>query len=229
MKTLTKIFNVFGMLALLASCSTKYNITGTSIQALNDGATVYLRYTSNGVDCTLDSCQLVHGNFKMSGNIDSTMLVMLDMDYFQVPVVIEEGDIAISSNNQTIKITGTELNDRLYAFLSSRDSLLMVITGLPEKESQMILDGFDHDEILKQLGTEEAQLRHDIDRLETDFITANFENVLGISWFLRLCNTAYEQHGYATTTPQIDEIYGLAPETFRNNPEVVKYMKLCNE
>lgn len=227
----THLFRKAGILvyvaavALITSCANKYNITGSSLLDLNDGTVVFLRYNDSGIDKTLDSCKLVHGNFKMSGNVDSTMVAMLDMEHFQVPVVLEEGEIAISSNNQTIMITGTELNDRMYAFLSSRDSLLMLLAELPNRESQMVFDGYDHDDILRQLGEEEVVIRRDIDKLETSFITANFDNVLGVSWFVRLCESAYEAHGYATTTPQIDEIYGLAPESFRNHPEVQKCMR----
>lgn len=217
------------VLALLTSCASKYNITGTSMQVLNDGTMVFLRYNENGIDKTLDSCKLVHGNFTMSGKVDSAMVVLLDMEHFQVPVVLEEGEIVISSNNQTVKITGTDLNDRMYAFLSSRDSLLMLLSELPQRESQMIFDGYDHNDILRMLGEEELTLRRDIDKLETQFITANFDNVLGLSWFLRLCNATQQAHGYATTTPQIDEIYGLAPESFRSHPEVEKYMNLCKD
>lgn len=213
------------VIAFMTSCANKYSITGTSLQVLNDGTMVFLRYNDNGIDKTLDSCKLVHGSFKMSGNLDSTMVVMLDMEHFQVPVVLEEGNIDISSNNHTVQITGTDLNDRMYAFLSSRDSLLTLLSELPNRESRMIFDGYDHDHILRVLGEEEVAIRRDIDKLETNFITSNFDNVLGVSWFVRLCESAYEAHGYATTTPQIDEIYGLAPESFRNHPEVQKCMK----
>ena len=92
----------------------------------------------------------------------------------------------------------------------------------------MILDGYDHDEILRELGEEEGGLRMAIDKLETDFVTENFDNVLGLTYFLVLCDNAYNQFGFPTTTPQIDEIYGRAPESFRQNKNVMEYMNLCN-
>lgn len=91
----------------------------------------------------------------------------------------------------------------------------------------MILEGYDHDEILRQLGEEEADIRMAIDKVETQFVTSNYENVLGVTYFLVLCNNAYNQFGFATTTPQIDEIYGRAPDSFRQNKKVVEYMNKC--
>ena len=92
----------------------------------------------------------------------------------------------------------------------------------------MILDGYDYDEIMCVLGEEEGELRMAIDRLETKFVIDNFDNVLGVTYFLVLCDNAYNQYGYPTTTPQIEEIYSQAPESFRTNKDVVGYMSLCD-
>jgi hypothetical protein len=48
-----------------------------------------------------------------------------------------------------------------------------------------------------------------------------------LTYFLVLCDNAYNQFGYPTTTPQIDEIYGRAPEEFKQNKDVKQYMSLC--
>ena len=93
----------------------------------------------------------------------------------------------------------------------------------------MILAGYDHDEILRNLGEAEGTLRMAIDKLETDFVTSNYDNVLGLTYFLVLCDNAYQQFGYPTTTPQIEEIYSRAPEDFRQHKDVVEYMNLCEE
>lgn len=212
---------------LVSSCADKYNIIGTSMQSIYDGKMVYLSHLVNGKDTSVDSCEIVHGQFSMSGGIDSVMCVTLDMGDFHLPIVLEGGEIKVSSANQSIKVEGTPLNDRLYAFLTSRDSLIMLLTELPRRESQMILEGYEHDDILRILGEEEADLRLSMDRLETDFIVSNFDNVLGVSWFMELCNATYQRFGYPNTTPQIDDIYSRAPEDFRNNPDVREYMKLC--
>lgn len=229
MKSVLSAVSLLAVAALTAtSCSDKYNITGTSLQSVYDGKMVYLSRTDDGKGTSVDSCELIHGQFKMSGNLDSVMCVTLDLGDFHLPIVLEGGgDIRVSTHNQTIKVEGTPLNDRLYRFLSSRDSLISMLAELPQRESSMILDGYDHDLILHQLGEEEGALRMAMDKLETEFVVDNFDNVLGVSWFMELCNDAYQRMGYPNTTPQIDEIYGRAPESFRQNEHIQNYMNMC--
>ncbi len=211
------------------SCSDKYTIVGTQMHSVFDGKMVYLSSLFDGKETSIDSCEIIHGQFTMSGPLDSVMCVTLDMGDFHLPMVLESGEIHVSSENQTVKVEGTELNETLYKFLAKRDSLIMILTDLPRRESQMILEGYDHDYILHTLGEAEADVRMAMDRLETKFIVDNFDNVLGVSWFMEICNETYQRFGYANTTPQIDEIYGLAPESFKENEHVMKYMKQCEE
>ena len=78
------------------------------------------------------------------------------------------------------------------------------------------------------LGEEEGELRLEIDKMETKFVIDNFDNVLGVTYFLVLCDNAYNQFGYPTTTPQIEEIYSQAPEAFKLHKDVRSYMALCD-
>lgn len=226
-----KIINLLSLVALavvmLTSCAETYSITGTSLQSIFDGDMVYLRPIDN--DKSVDSCKILHGKFAMSGPVDSVMCVRLFIgnNIDNIPIVLEQGDIRVSTQNASIKVEGTPLNDKFYSFMTVRDSLNYLLLELPHKESKMILEGYDHDEILRQLGEEEADIRMAIDKVETDFVTSNYENVLGVTYFLVLCNNAYNQFGFATTTPQIDEIYGRAPDSFRQNKKVVEYMNKC--
>lgn len=228
-KTLNFLF-FLGLLTLM-SCSTSYNIMGTSLQSIYDGDMVYLHPIGSDDDVPMDSCKIVHGTFSMSGPVDSVMCVRM---YFgnsgdNIPIVLEEGVIKVVDQTNLMKVSGTPLNDKFFAFMTERDSLLTLLQDLPRKESKMILDGYDHDEILRQLGEEEALLRMAIDKLETKFVTENYDNVLGLTYFLVLCDNAHNQFGFPTTTPQIDEIYSRAPEDFKQNKDVVEYMRLCEE
>ena len=232
MKGISNLTVIAGMvLTILASCSSSYNITGTSLQSIYDGDIVYLRPLGMEDDKPVDSCKILHGGFKMSGAIDSVMCVRMFFGQSgdNIPIILEEGNIRVSALPNAMKVEGTPLNDKFYLFMTERDSLMFLLEELPRKESAMILDGYDHDEILRMLGEEEGELRMAVDKLETEFIMANYENVLGITYFLVLCDNAYNQFGYATTTPQIDEIYSRAPEKFKKNPQVEEYMKLCVE
>lgn len=215
---------------LMTACSNNYNISCTSIQSFYDGDMVYLRTMDANASNAVDSCKIVHGAFSMSGPVDSVMCVRM---YFgkngdNIPVILEQGDIKVIDLNNSMKVEGTPLNDKFYAFMSKRDSLMYLLRELPRKESTMILDGCDYDDILCQLGEEEASLRMSIDKLETRFVMDNFDNVLGLTYFMVLCDNAASQYGFPTTTPQIDEIYSHAPDAFKANKDVKHYMSLCD-
>ena len=53
-------------------------------------------------------------------------------------------------------------------------------------------------------------------------LVERISDVEGVKW-VRL------HYGYPTTTPQIEEIYGSAPEEFKGHPRIVEYMKLVDE
>jgi len=229
MKQILSVITKAVLMVTVVGCSTNYNITGTSLQSIYDGDMVFLRPLDAEDGKAVDSCKILHGSFAMNGPVDSVMCVRMFFGNSgdNIPIILEEGNIKVIALNNAMKVEGTPLNDKFYAFMTERDSLMFLLQELPRKESSMILDGYDHDEILRQLGEEEGTLRQAIDHLETDFITSNYDNVLGITYFLVLCDNAYNQFGYPTTTPQIDEIYGRAPESFRNNKDVKEYMRLC--
>jgi hypothetical protein len=89
----------------------------------------------------------------------------------------------------------------------------------------MIMDGMDHDEILRQLNRESAQLSAENDRLVTRFITTNYNNVLGPGIFMIMTSS----FKYPILNPQIDEILSQATPYFRNHPYVKEYVKAANE
>lgn len=213
--------------ALVVACSAQYSVVGRSTQSVLDGRMAYIRPTGS-TTAAIDSCEVLHGKFAMSGRLDSAQVVQLFLGAdVSVPIVLEEGEVSIDIGNASIVISGTPLNDRLYAFLTTRDSLSLLRAELPRVESSMILEGYDEDYILEYLGNEEMKYVRAIDQVETEFIKDNYDNILGITWFLQLCSQAYRTFGYPTTTPQIDELYLQAPETFRSHPDVVAYMKAC--
>ena len=60
---------------LLASCGgVKYNVSGTSSLPELDGKKLYLRVVDANNDnelVSIDSCEVVHGQFSFSGTVDS--------------------------------------------------------------------------------------------------------------------------------------------------------------
>ncbi len=229
-QTITLILAASTM-ALIQSCAEKYVIEGTTSQFIQDGTVAYLKQydvdpSQRDVNFkSIDSCEILHGKFDMTGVVDSVMMVRLYMGDDNFPMVLEPGTVIISIANNVVKIEGTPLNDKLYAFLSKRDSLKIIYDDLPNRESRMYLDGYDQEEIMRELGDESLRLQAEVDRLETQFIKDNYSNPLGIIWFLRLCYEAQQFYGFPTTTPQIDEIYIQAPESFKKNRLVANYMR----
>lgn len=217
------------VLSVLCSCADKYSINGLSSGYITDGTMAYIRNldeTDNfGV---IDSCEIIHGQFHMDGIIDSVMCVTLNMGSDMFPIVLESGIININISNNNVKIDGTPLNDSLYYFLTRRDSLKILFDDLSRQESSMYLDGYSQEEIMKTLTTETQRLERALDKLETNFILANSNNTLGVMWFLRLCYDARDWYGFATTTPQIDEIYSKAPKSFKKNKMIQEYMRQVN-
>jgi len=228
-KIYTSLSAAFLLALSLSSCSDSYTVSGTSLQTVIESNTAYLEYNKGSEVIKVDSCEVVHGKFSMTGTVDSVMCVMLNLGVCQLPVVLEKGDIKVKLQNSLMKVEGTPLNDKLYVFLNSRDSLTMQLAELPHRESEMILSGVEHDEILRQLGEDEAELRVALDKLETKFITDNFDNILGVTWFMQLCDIEYSKYGRPMTNSQIEEIYSLAPDEFRNNPIVKDYMDSANK
>lgn len=223
--------SVIAVLALI-SCSDvnglsqKYTISGTSLQTLYGVNMAFLKSTNENQ--TVDSCEIVHGEFAMNGNADSTVCASLTLGQMTVPVVLEPGNISVNFANSSLKVGGTPLNDRLYQFLGSRDSLIMLVQELEPRQYQMILNGMSTDEISKVLGEEEADLREKIQSIDTNFISSNYDNVLGVTWFLSLCQEVSMAFGFPTTSPMLEELYYKAPESFKTNKDIVEFMNKVN-
>lgn len=213
------------LVSVLVSCADSYNIIGTSSQCIFNGKMAYIKHLDYADMKIIDSCEVVHGEFCMSGPLDSVMYVSLFLgDDRCIPVVLEQGNININMAHSSIKVEGTPLNDRLYSFLNSCDSLIMLISDLQNRDENMQYAGYGINNGLVDKRMRESELNMEIHKLETQFIIDNFDNILGVTWFVELCKKAYSKARRYTTTPQIDEIYGKAPKAFRNNKIVRSYM-----
>ena len=87
---------LYALLSIIAltSCSSSYNIEGSSNVSMLDGHKLYLKIIKNDALKDIDSCDVVHGKFTFMGNIDSTKMANSYMDEdVLLPVVLESGDI----------------------------------------------------------------------------------------------------------------------------------------
>ena len=219
------IYLLFGV-ALLSSCAETYNVEGSTSVSSLDGSKLYLKALKNKEIKNIDSCAVVHGQFPFSGVLDTVRMATLFMDDESImPVVLEEGAITVKLDNARQKVGGTPLNDKLYTFLDKHNQLENQMVELSHKQSQMMLDGIEEDQINETLSREAETIAKEEDKLVTDFIVDNFDNVLGPSVFMMITSS----FRYPILTPQIEHIMSKATDTFKNDPYVKDYYKAATE
>ena len=96
---------------------------------------------------------------------------------------------------------------------------------LSHRQSQMLLDGIDEDEIDRLLNKEAAQIAKEEDELVTKFIINNFDNVLGPGVFMMVTS----QYRFPILTPQIEDIMSKATDKFKNDSYVSDYYQAAQE
>lgn len=217
----------FLLLAMLStSCSRKYKIEGSSSVTSLDGKMLFLKILQHGEWASIDSAEVIHGLFKMKGQVDTVMMVTLYMDREGImPLVLENGKIEVSISNSQLVAKGTPLNDRLYKFIDKRNEMEMKIEELERKEARMVLDGASLEDVHAQLEKENATLVKEMGDYINQFISGNFDNVLGPGIFMMMCSTL----PYPIMTPQIEDIMKTAPMTFKNNPSVKDFLSKAKE
>lgn len=212
--------------ALLTSCASSYNVRGTSSVSAMDGSKLYLKAVKNNDLQNIDSCEVVHGEFHFAGLLDTVRMVSLFMDDESImPFVLEEGEIVIRIENALQSVSGTPLNDTLYVFVDKHNQLSNRMAELSHRQSQMLLDGIDEEQINRQLSAEADEIALEEDQLVTKFICDNFDNVLGPGIFMMITS----QYRYPVLTPQIEEIMSKATDHFKNDPYVRDYYQTAQE
>ena len=212
--------------ALLTSCASSYNVRGTSSVSAMDGSKLYLKAVKNNDLQNIDSCEVVHGEFHFAGLLDTVRMVSLFMDDESImPFVLEEGEIVIRIENAVQSVSRTPLNDTLYVFVDKHNQLSNRMAELSHRQSQMLLDGIDEEQINRQLSAEADEIALEEDQLVTKFICDNFDNVLGPGIFMMITS----QYRYPVLTPQIEEIMSKATDHFKNDPYVRDYYQTAQE
>ena len=221
-----KILFAFATMALMASCAKSYNVQGSSSISSLDGSKLYLKAVKNNELKSIDSCDIVHGQFHFSGILDTVRMANLFMDdQSLLPVVLEEGEIVIKIDNAAQSVGGTPLNDKLYKFIDKHKQLDNRMSELSHKQSQMMLEGVDELTINEKLNAEAEKIAAEEDKLVTSFIVENFDNVLGPGVFMMITSG----FNVPVLTPQIEDIMSKATEKFKNDPYVKEYYQVASE
>src|SRR5574344_434154 len=221
-----KILFAFATMALMASCAKSYNVQGSSSISSLDGSKLYLKAVKNNELKSIDSCDIVHGQFHFNGILDTVRMANLFMDDQSImPVVLEEGEIVIKIDNAAQSVGGTPLNDKLYKFIDKHKQLDNRMSELSHKQSQMMLEGVDELTINEHLNAEAEKIAAEEDKLVTSFIVENFDNVLGPGVFMMITSG----FNVPVLTPQIEDIMSKATDKFKNDPYVKEYYQVASE
>ena len=142
-----------------------------------------------------------------------------------MPIVLESGKIVITISNTDLKAVGTPLNTALYDFIAKKNAMEESIGELERKETRMVMDGADLEEVHEQLLAEGDSLMKAMNQYVKTFISDNYENVLGPNVFIMLCSSL----PYPIMTPQIDDIIKDAPYSFKSNKMVREFLTKAKE
>ena len=219
------IYTVIIML-VFTSCVSEYQIQGSSSVSRLDGKMLFVKVPQGNDMMNVDSAEVVHGMFKMQGEIDTTMIASLYMDDQSImPLVMEKGSIEIQIDNARITVKGTPSNEKLYDFVGKKSSLDDRAYEVERMESRMIMDGHSMDVVEKEINKEREKLTNEMNELVKTFIQDNYENVLGPGVFLMLCNG----FPYPLLTPLMEEIVEKAPDSFKNHSLIKEYVEVARE
>lgn len=207
--------------AALASCSSSYNIQGTSDVQNLDGHMLYIRAQKGKEVKNIDSCDVVHGQFAFRGNIDTVKVGALVInDESIMPIVLEEGEISIKFNKAKRTCTGTPLNDKLNDFIEKYNQLENQIIDLSRQEAQAYMNGNDMKEVYNRLQKQSIELNAEQEDFITKFIEENFDNILG-SFVFQMATASME---IPMTNSWIDALMVKATDNFKNDPYVKEFL-----
>ncbi len=221
-KTMRILVPLLTALLLLTSCADRFSIAGDSTIAGSDGRMLYLRISTDGTTLSdLDSCEVVHGRFSFVGDIDSVMLAHLFLGQENVmPLVLESGNLSIEMGHVMRNVSGGPLNESLYSFYKKKERLDNQLWDVERECMRRLHAGETPEEVGRYYSKRTMELSHKLEKLETDFIMANYENPLGPGYFMLLCN----QFPSPIVTEQIGYILNHAPDIFLANPFVSSYV-----
>lgn len=191
-----------------------------------EGRMLYLKVYADGQLHDIDSARIVHGHFTLTSNVDSVCMASLFIGTQSImPVVLDAKNLRITIDEKQHRVEGSALNDSLFAFIALKSTLDDRIADLPRRESQLLLDGQDHDEILAQLSVEAQELATQEAELVRRFIKRNMDNPLGPGVFMIITSAM----PYPYMTPEIEELVTLATPYFLADPYVRDFVRLARE
>lgn len=210
---------------LLFSCSERYCIKGTT-DGFYNGEQAYIKVDSGGVWHIIDSCDILHGCFEISGDVDSPFLSSLFIGEEAImPVIIERGNIVVELSMRDANVRGTHLNNRLARFIEEKESYERLIMDIERHETTLILDGKTAESAAAMVRDSLAAVGDSMNRFIEKSIREHYNTVLGPCIFQLLCSAM----PYPFMTKQIESILADAPLGFKENDFVRRFVEAANE
>lgn len=225
-KHMNKVFFAIVGALFLTSCANTFNISGTSNVSTLDGRMLYLKVIQDNELANIDSCDVLHGQFRFGGPLDSVQVAHIFMDEENVmPVVLEGGKIQVRLDDTQMTVTGTPLNEALTEYSQEIKKLNGELQELAHEEYQGIANNKNMEEVYRHLSNRQEKLSQKLDNITSRFVIDNFDNVLG-PWAFMAYVSRYQ---YPITDPWIEDIMSKATSTFKNNYFVKDYYAKAQE
>lgn len=213
------------LMPLLASCLGKYSLKG-STDGFYNGEQAYIKVDSGGVWHTVDSCDILHGCFEMSGEVDAPFLTSLFIGEEAImPVIIESGDIVVNLSMRDANVSGTNLNDQLSRFIEDKDVFERRIMEIERRETALILDGHTAESAAAEVREAIAAVGDSMNLFVEKTIRDHYNTVLGPCIFQLLCSAM----PYPLMTKQVEGILADAPQSFKDNHFVKMFVAAAEE
>ncbi len=221
-----QIFYILLILTLTTSCKQRYEIKGNATLIGLEGKKLFLRTLQKNQWVNIDSTDIVHCEFMMKGNVDSTVMAALFLDNQNImPIVLEKGNIKVNIDHSEITAYGTMLNNALYEYIYRKNEIELEYEELNKNRALRIFEGRRTRSSQRDLMDQFDRLELKMQRLTDSFIQRNYDNVLGPNLFMM----SYGNTNYPLLTPEIKEIMEKAPERFKNNYHVKYFISKARE
>lgn len=200
---------------IFSACRHSYTINGT-IEGY-EGENLYLVINENGEFSVIDSCQVRHKHFQMSGRTDSTVFAVLSHGFEPLmPLFVERGKLRIIISPSVLDARGTKSNNTLYDFLDKKNEIDNRYDDLFQRShfSSNVLNPYvSYDDSLKLVAAEAEDYIY-------KFVKKHYDDVVGVCVFLMVCigDTSDEP------SPLIRRIVENAPASFLNNKKIRGYI-----
>lgn len=157
-----------------------YEITGTA-SGVDNGKNVYLEAQSETGPVALDTAVVENGKFKFDGKLKEGLelaFVRIETLNGSLPIILENGDIAIEFNKDTIqksKIGGTKNNDKFQSYNDKSNVIFKKMMKFQEENQQKMMQAQQTQDTVtaSALMKEYNKFQEELNEQSKSFINAN--------------------------------------------------------